>query len=281
MYSPPSNPSIDSQITEELRRWVGAQREAGHDTATLLQSLQSSGWDAATAHRVLQRIGPSAQTERRPMPDIQPQGRSLVNGGDRQIPVLCQWNTPRIVVLGQVLDDAECDELIAQARSRLRRSQTVHASDGEPQVHEARTSDGMFFQRGETDLCRRLEDRLARLMAWPVENGEGLQVLRYGVGAEYKPHFDYFDPQQPGAAAILRRGGQRLATLVIYLNSPQAGGSTVFPDAGIEVMPLKGNAVFFSYPEATPASLSLHAGTPVLDGEKWVATKWVRENRFD
>ncbi|MEJ7139438.1 2OG-Fe(II) oxygenase [Amphibiibacter pelophylacis] len=285
---------VQALISDELRQWVQGQHQSGHDAAQLLRAMQDSGWSATQARQVLQHLLPQAgdlpaalapaatQATAQRGPDIRPaHGQPWVDGGDRRVPVLCQWNTPRIVVLGQVLDAQECDELIAQARSRLRRSQTVQASDGEAQVHDARTSDGMFFQRGETDLCERIEARLARLMDWPVENGEGLQVLRYGVGAEYRPHFDYFDTRQPGAPAVLRRGGQRLATVVIYLNSPPAGGSTVFPDAGVEVMPLQGHAVFFSYPQATPASLSLHAGTPVLAGEKWVATKWVRERRFD
>ena len=49
--------------------------------------------------------------------------------------------------------------------------------------------------------------RIAALVNWPVVNGEGLQVLHYRPGAEYKPHHDYFDPAQPGMAAVLRRGG--------------------------------------------------------------------------
>ena len=67
----------------------------------------------------------------------------------------------------------------------------------------------------------------------------------------------------------------------MYLNTPEAGGATVFPDVRLEVAPVKGNAVFFSYDRAHPVSRSLHGGAPVLAGEKWVATKWMRERRFD
>ena len=121
---------------------------------------------------------------------------------------------------------------------------------------------------------------MAALMNWPLENGEGLQVLRYGPGAEYKPHYDYFDPAQPGTPSILKRGGQRVASLVCYLNTPERGGATVFPDVQLEVAPVKGNAVFFSYDRAHASTRSLHGGAPVVEGEKWVATKWVREGRF-
>ena len=72
-----------------------------------------------------------------------------------------------------------------------------------------------------------------------------------------------------------------MASIVCYLNSPERGGSTVFPDVQLEVLPVQGHAVFFSYERAHPVTRTLHAGSPVLAGEKWVATKWLREGRFE
>lgn len=137
----------------------------------------------------------------------------------------------------------------------------------------------MFLQRGENALVARIEARIAALLEWPVENGEAMQVLRYGVGAEYKPHHDYFDPARPGVGRILARGGQRVASVVMYLNTPARGGATTFPDARFEAAAVKGNAVFFSYDRPHPMTGTLHGGAPVLEGEKWVATKWLRERQ--
>ncbi len=170
--------------------------------------------------------------------------------------------------------------MIEAARPRLARSLTVQTQTGGEELNPDRTSSGMFFQRGESELLARLEARIAHLLRWPVENGEGLQVLHYRPGAEYKPHYDYFDPGEPGTAKVLQRGGQRLATLVMYLNEPQQGGGTTFPDLGLEVAPQRGNAVFFSYDRPSPATRTLHGGAPVVAGEKWVATKWLREREF-
>jgi prolyl 4-hydroxylase len=139
----------------------------------------------------------------------------------------------------------------------------------------------MFFQRGENELVRRIEERIGRLVNWPVENGEGLQILHYTPGTEYKPHYDYFDPVEPGTPTILRRGGQRVATIVMYLSEPEKGGGTVFPDIHMEVSPKRGNAVFFSYDRPHPSTKTLHGGSPVIAGEKWIATKWLRERRFE
>ena len=106
---------------------------------------------------------------------------------------------------------------------------------GGEEVNADRTSNGMFFQRGENDLCKRIEERIARLIGWPMENGEGLQVLQYTPGTEYKPHYDYFDPAEPGTPTILKRGGQRVGTVIMYLGEPEKGGGTVFPDVHLEV----------------------------------------------
>ncbi len=188
--------------------------------------------------------------------------------------------TPDLLVLEDLLSDEECLALIAAAKPRLQRSLTVALETGGEEVHADRTSDGMFFTRGENAVVAAIEARIAKLLGWPVENGEGLQVLRYGPGTEYKPHYDYFDPAEPGTAAILARGGQRVATLIMYLQEPAQGGATVFPDLRLQVVPRRGSAVFFSYSQAHPCSQTLHGGMPVLAGEKWIATKWLRENEF-
>ena len=187
---------------------------------------------------------------------------------------------PRVIVFGGLLSDEECDALVERARPRMTRSETVQTETGGSEVNLARTSRGMFFEREENALCGRIELRIAKLLAWPIENGEGLQVLHYQPGAEYLPHHDYFDPTKAGTPAIVARGGQRVGSLVMYLNSPERGGGTVFPDVGLEVAPIKGNGVFFSYDRPHPSTKTLHGGAPVVTGEKWVATKWLREGRF-
>jgi prolyl 4-hydroxylase len=186
-----------------------------------------------------------------------------------------------VVVFGGLLSDEECDTLIERARPRMARSETVQTDTGGSEVNTARTSRGMFFEREENAICARIELRIAKLLGWPIDNGEGLQVLHYRPGAEYQPHHDYFDPAKAGTASIVARGGQRVATVVMYLNTPLKGGATTFPDVGLEVAPVKGNAVFFSYDRPHPSTKTLHGGAPVVEGEKWVATKWLRERRFE
>ena len=219
---------------------------------------------------------------RPPCPDPSATQAGVFVGSDgqtiRQVVALSQ---PRVVVLEGVLSPEECEALMAGARERLQRSQTVDTATGGSQVDASRTSQGMFYERGENAWVQRIEQRLSEWLNWPVDHGEGLQILRYGVGAEYRPHYDFFDPDRPGTPAVLARGGQRLATVVMYLNDVAQGGATVFPDIGLEVAARQGSAVFFSYAQARPDSGTLHGGAPVLAGEKWVATKWLRERTFN
>jgi prolyl 4-hydroxylase len=206
--------------------------------------------------------------------------RLSLDAGDCQVQTVLVGQQPPLVVFDDFLSDEECRALVEQAASRMSRSLTVDVQTGGEETHQSRTSQGMFFERGESELVSRIEARIAHLLGWPVQNGEGLQVLRYEAGAEYLPHFDYFDPAAPGTSAILQRGGQRVATLIMYLHEPEAGGATVFPDAALSVLPKRGSAVFFSYSLPHPDSLTLHGGAPVLSGEKWIATKWLREREF-
>ena len=290
-------------ITPEVRRWIIEQASAGHAPDAVLQALRDAGWHEEVALNALESTltehlarqapstplaavpqetlheGEGARHAASPLPDLSGSARQI-DAGDRVVDVLVSMNAPRLVVFGNLLSEEECDALIAAAQPRMSRSLTVETSTGGEEFNDDRTSHGMFFRRGENEVVARIEARLARLLRWPVENGEGVQVLHYRPGAEYKPHYDYFDPAEPGTANIVKRGGQRVATVVMYLSEPPRGGGTTFPDIGLEVAPKRGHAVFFAYERPHPATRTLHGGAPVIEGEKWVATKWLREREF-
>ena len=292
---------MSQTVTPELRRWIIEQAAAGFTPEVVLASMVASGWQEPVAVAALestlrehlrnqaaakpvvavpeQAIASSGQGV--PVPDLDLSlSPRQIDAGDRLVDVIATLSHPRVVVLGNLLSAEECDALIESARPHLARSLTVETKTGGEELNPDRTSSGMFFTRGQTPEVARIEARIARLVGWPLENGEGFQVLRYHPGAEYKPHYDYFDPAEPGTPTILKRGGQRVATLVMYLNEPARGGGTTFPDAGFEVAPMRGNAVFFSYDRPHPSTRTLHGGAPVIEGEKWVATKWLREREF-
>ena len=280
-----SGPRIDQATLQ----WLLGQVQSGASPEDVVASMVARGWQeddaiAALEEAMREHLAGHAREHGLPPPEkvpcpVEMNGPSVIDAGDRKVVVLANMLHPRVVAFGGVLSDEECDAMVEMGRRKLKPSAVFNPDTGADEKHEARSSEGTFFRRGENDLCARIERRLAKLVDWPLENGEGLQLLRYGPGAEYKPHYDYFDPDRPGAHVALSRGGQRVASIVMYLNTPLRGGATTFPDARFEVAAVKGNAVFFAYDRPHPMTGSLHGGAPVMEGEKWVATKWLRVGR--
>jgi len=166
----------------------------------------------------------------------------------------------------------------------LARSTVVDLNSSEGIIDPRRSSFGMFFS-GSTEgkAVGKIRKEIASFARIPVENGEDMQVLHYPVGGEYQPHYDYFDPSTPGGLIHFNRGGQRVATLLVYLNTVAKGGETIFPKANLAIAPTKGKAVLFYNvkPDGRIDPRSFHGGAPVLAGEKWIATIWLRERRFE
>jgi prolyl 4-hydroxylase len=270
-------PGVHGQeFIEGLFRWIDntidrAKRALGSEAAAQIVPSQPSA-------RLVEEKRPAPAISK-PLPAIDT-SRNTLMAADREIKVLLSLKTPRIVVLGNVLSDEECDAIVQYSEPRLQRSLVVADPDGRVAVHENRTSLGAEFRRSELPVIARIEKRLAALAQWPVERGEGLQILRYGPAEEYKPHFDWIDPNLPGLSRHLQGGGQRLATFVLYLSQVEAGGATSFPAIGLDVMPQKGSALFFlnTDPQGVPDQLTLHAGAPVVSGVKFVANKWLRQH---
>jgi prolyl 4-hydroxylase len=191
---------------------------------------------------------------------------------DREIKIIARMEEPLIVVLGNVLSDEECDELIRLSKDRMHRSRIGAVREED----ELRTSSSMFFHEGENDLIARIEKRISQIMNIPVEHGEGLQILNYKVGQEYKAHFDFFTSTNKVV------NNPRISTLVIYLNDVEEGGETYFPKLQFTVSPQKGMAVYFEYfyDNQTLNELTLHGGAPVVIGDKWAATQWMRRKKY-
>lgn len=196
-----------------------------------------------------------------------------VHTSDREIEIVAKFDEPLILVFGSVLDDTECDALIQVSKSRLARSKI----GGTREVSEQRTSSGAFLEPGDHEVVLRVERRLAELTGIPHAHGEGLHILNYLPGQEYKTHFDYFAETSKAAQ------NNRIATVVLYLNDVEEGGETYFPELKLSIFPKKGMAVYFEYfyNDRALNELTLHGGAPVIKGEKWIATQWIRKQRVE
>ncbi len=191
---------------------------------------------------------------------------------DREIHIIAKLEEPLIVILGNVLSDEECEGLIRMSEDKLKRSKIGNTRTED----DIRTSSSMFFEEGENELVARIERRLSQIMNIPVEHGEGLQMLNYHIGQEYKAHFDFFSSSSRAAS------NPRISTLVMYLNDVEEGGETYFPKLNFSVNPQKGSAVYFEYfyDNQELNDLTLHGGAPVIKGSKWAATQWMRRKKL-
>ncbi|KXU82769.1 proline dioxygenase [Paraburkholderia monticola] len=278
------------------QEWLSSNVERGCTPGSMIDAMVAAGFAAADARAAVRHALDQRSADRPAAasvaddPTTQPYRYdattvargNLMRADDRDVRVLLRCERPQLVVFADVLSAAECDELIARSRHRLKRSTTVNPLTGTEDVIRNRTSQGVWYRRGEDALIARIERRIASLTNWPIENGEGLQVLHYDTNGEYSPHFDYFTPDQPGSSVHTAQGGQRVATLIIYLNDVADGGETVFPAVGLSVAARAGGAVYFRYMngERQLDPLTLHGGAPVLAGDKWIMTKWMRERAY-
>ena len=180
-----------------------------------------------------------------------------------------------------LLSADECRLLIAHARPRLRDSQTADPLTGAPLTLPVRTSsEACLAPLHETSALRLVQLRMAAAAGIDLPNAEQLNVLRYLPGQQYRPHRDYL----PTSTLQMDRphAGNRCRTVCVYLNPVEAGGDTEFPAIGLRIEPRPGRALIFDNLRAD-GSLepdSLHAGTPVVAGEKWLSTLWIRQARY-
>ena len=197
------------------------------------------------------------------------------------IKVVCRSERPYVIGLANVMTAEECKELIEYSRYRITRAMVVSPIDGSDLVDDRRTSELVMHSRGESPLIAKLDERISQLTGIPSDHGEGLQVMRYGVGAEYAPHYDYFALGSLGERRHLKHG-QRVASLVIYLNDVDAGGETIFPYGDLSIAPQTGHASYFAYTDKDGRcdGMSFHGGAPVRAGEKWIATMWIRDRPY-
>ncbi|KAG2489490.1 hypothetical protein HYH03_011943 [Edaphochlamys debaryana] len=198
----------------------------------------------------------------------------------------------RIFLYENFLTDEEADHIVKISTPRLERSGVV-ATDGASEESNIRTSFGVFLERGEDPIVKRIEARIAAWTLMPEGNGEGLQVLRYNHDQKYDAHWDYFFHKDG-----ITNGGNRYATVLTYLVDTEEGGETVFPNIPapggenvgfsecaryhLAAKPKKGTAILFHSikPTGELEKKSLHTACPVIKGVKWSMAKWIHVGHY-
>ena len=184
---------------------------------------------------------------------------------------------PAVRLYRGFLTPAECAHVASAARDMLEPAMVVDPRSGRFVAHPIRTSHGAVIgPTRETLPIQAINRRLAAASGTHVSQGEPLQVLHYAPGQQYRPHHDAL-----GAAEA--RGNERIVTMLVYLNQAYAGGETRFEPGGPTVRGQAGDMLLFAnlLPDGRPDPAARHAGLPVTQGAKWLATRWVRAHPHD
>lgn len=266
-----ADPSVDEQWPIALA-YVGRAAKAGHRRARLTLALLAGDTETAAAiergedlpmqtwHRLHDAIAPADWLK-----PLQPR---IVR------------ESPHIAVIENMLPPALCAWIIRHAAPQLKRAQVYHGQDASGAESGQRTNSDMHFVFPDIDLAlmflaRRITDRIG----CDFRSLEDPSVLHYRPGQQFRPHFDYLDPAVPAFAKSLEKQGQRVWTLLIYLNDGFQDGQTFFPRLDYRFKGGVGDAILFRNVDAAgaPDPLTLHAGVAPGGGEKWLFSQWIRE----
>ncbi|GAV65373.1 2OG-FeII_Oxy domain-containing protein [Cephalotus follicularis] len=203
---------------------------------------------------------------------------------------ILSWK-PRALYFPKFATAEQCQNIIEMAKTRLTPSTlALRSGENEENTKDTRTSSGTFISSSEdeTGTLDFIERKIAKTTMIPRTQGEAFNVLRYEIGQKYDSHYDAFNPAEYGP-----QSSQRMASFLLYLSDVEEGGETMFPFengakltsydykqcVGLKVKPRRGDGLLF-YSLLTNGSIdqtSLHGSCPVINGEKWVATKWIRD----
>lgn len=189
------------------------------------------------------------------------------------------FESPRVITAQALMSKAECDRVIAKVRGKLSRAGIYDVATGGEAHADHRSNSKAEISLVDYDVPYvLLLARMSMLLGLPSHFFEPTNVLHYKPGEEFKPHFDYLSPDLPGLAANVKSWGQRVVTLLVYLNEDYESGETEFPRLSYAFKGRTGDALMFGNANAQggPEELLLHAGLPPVNGEKWLLSQWVR-----
>lgn len=184
---------------------------------------------------------------------------------------------PQVGQIDGLLSTDECRLLVATALPRLDAAQSAPLGTAPNRCELRPADDGRLDPSTEDFALRVVQLRMARAARAELVQAEPLVVEHFDAGQESRPHRDYLPPAPLGRRQP--RVGERMRTIAVYLNDAASGGETEFPFAQLSIAPIGGCAVVFDnlLADGSPDTYSLHAELPVLRGEKWLATQWLRE----
>lgn len=181
------------------------------------------------------------------------------------------------MLVNNFLNEAQCEYIMNYKKMFFVKAQGFDPVELKSNETEHRTNYTYYDVTNHFDYVRREAFDIAKDFFWflpdfSINNLEMAQIQKYGIGEEYRHHHDYFTCHD---YIFLN---DRVASIIVYLNDDFEGGETDFPKINLKIKPKAGMALYFDYKYSNELNdYTLHAGLPILKGEKWIMTIWVRK----
>ena len=181
-------------------------------------------------------------------------------------------------LLPEFITPDECKNLIGLIDKDLNES-TV-ALGAERVVDDSRKSQTAYLCDCSKQVMA-LKNKIAKELGVNVNQMEGLQGQKYSKDGYFKEHHDGFDSVNIKKFGL--HSGNRIKTLMIFLNMEMEGGWTTFPAVDRSFMPLTGCALTWDNlkEDGKLQPAAKHTAERVAFGEKYIVTAWIRENEWD
>ena len=195
--------------------------------------------------------------------------------GNKPMQLKLLHKSPPVLVVENFFTKEECEATQAVTQADVFQ---VNSATFSPLAQSKRTSTSWFcYYKQMPTLLAKAHYRLGI----PLEQMEEPQIVRYRKGEEFSWHYDEVPSTE------LENGGQRIATLLVYLNTVQRGGGTIFRDLKdangdlLKVMPVQGSALLFfpAFADGRPDDRTLHKGQ-VAEDTKWITQMWIHERAY-
>ena len=186
---------------------------------------------------------------------------------------------PIILTVDDFISKEECERILKLNYEDIQQARVVSLEEL-GQISDSRVAQSKWFTFEES-IFSAVGDRISSYIGVPRRNFENPTIIKYLPGGEYKAHFDAFDINTEVGKSKAETGGQRIYTCILYLNDVEDGGTTSFPELDKVIYPKAGRLLVFSNIKSfnnikKQDPLSRHSGDPVIKGEKWICTFWVR-----
>lgn len=270
-----------SGLPESWKKWVLDSLLQGSDSVEILKILLQNGFTFESARKALGNNLPEGIGCNKDGPFYlrvsQPKLLSNLEQYNYQI-----VDDPRaqLLVLDGFLSQQECDSLIDLSKQHLRPSELPERADDKYAGY--RTSSTCDLPFTNDPRATEIDAKIVSALGLGVGEKEVIQAQHYGIGQQFKAHYDYFVPGSKDFKTYQHQGGQRTWTFMVYLNDKCEGGETEFVRLGLKFKPKTGRALVWNNlkPDGEVNPFTLHQAHPIVSGEKVVITKWFREDAY-